>query len=132
MSPEKNKSNETKLWRSPLGSKVFISFVIIILILTALKFYSNTFFIEAFYKSSDCKDIKYDFFNLILYGVWLIGPPLFFLIEYVFIFGKDENRRMNEIQCADLKYCHDLASKVWGGIGVFFSILLLVKYGIKL
>ena len=129
--PVKSDFNENKLWRSPLGAKWFIVLVMIALILTIIKFYSSVSFITKTYQTSGDKEISYDFFNLIMYGCWLIGPPLFFLIEYTFIFGKDENRRMDPIQVADLKYCHDLASKVWAGVGVFLSMMLLVKYGIK-
>ena len=122
---------DNRLWRSPLGQKWFIMLVLISLLLTILKINSHFSFIPKVYATLDCKNISYDFFDLIMYGTWLIGPPLFFLIEYVYIFGGDEKRRLDSDQVTDLKYCHDLASKIWAGVGVFLGIMLLIRYGIK-
>src|SRR4051812_16852760 len=109
-------SKTPELWKSPLGHVPFIVSVMILLILTILKYASNLNFIRASYEISKDKKVEYDIFNVILYGAWVIVPPLIFLIEYVFIFGKDESRRLDRDQCADIKYCHDLASKIWAGV----------------
>ncbi len=121
-----------KLWRQKPAQRVFLVIVVVILFGTILKFSSDTIWICKIYKTPEGKEIHYDFMNVVLYGLWLIGPPLFFLIEYVFIFGKNEANRMDTIQIEDIKYCQDLGSKIWGGISVFLGILLLIKYGIKL
>lgn len=122
--------NPPKLWRSPLGKNWFIITVVLALGLTIFKIWSDLNFLPKIFET-DKKPLHYDFFNLILYGAWIIGPPFFFLVEYTLIFGKDEARRMDPIQRDDLKYCHELASKVWAGVGVFLSILLFIKFGVK-
>lgn len=128
--PELAEIDNERLWRSPLGEKWFMAIVILMLILTFIKFVNRTNFIPST-QLINGKETTYDLMDLFLYGCWLIGPPLIFLIEYVFIFGRDEKRRLNTKQVADLKYCHELASKVWAGVSVFLSIILLTKYGIK-
>ena len=123
---------EQKLWRSPLGKPWFLITTLIILLLTILKLNSSLTFFPRELLVDGKPPIKYDLFDILLYGGWLIGPPLFFLIEYVFIFGKDESRRLDDKQVADLKYCHELAGKIWAGVSVFLGILLLTKHNIKL
>jgi len=126
-------STEKKLWHSPLDSIYFIMLLLLLLFGTILKFCTNTVWISIpqTYFSSAEKHVNFDFANLIIYGIWLVGPPLLFLIEYTFMFGKAEKNRMDPIQCADIKYCHDLASKIWAGVSVFLSVILALKYGLK-
>jgi hypothetical protein len=124
---------QEKLWRSPLGSKWVMGSVLTLLLLTVIKICSNPVWIAvpSNFVSPE-NHAKYDFLNIILYGIWVVGPPVIFLIEYTMIFGRNEDNRMNPRQCEDLKYCHELAGKIWAGVGVFLSVILLIKYGIKL
>jgi len=78
------------------------------------------------------REINYDYLDIILYILWLIGPPLFFLYEYIYIFGKDPSNRLDKAQVDDLKYTQELGSKIWTALSVCFGVLLLVKYGLKL
>jgi hypothetical protein len=128
------RNKKKRLWRSPLGARWVVTLVLILLIATFIKFITPcpVLIRKYFYFSESHKSVLYDLFDLILYGCWLIIPPVFFLIEYVFIFDKDETRRMDEDQLSDMKYVQDLASKVWAAVGVFFSIMLLLKYGIRI
>lgn len=121
-----------RLWKSPLGKPSFIGFVLFLLLLTILKLISSVTFIDRELALEPNNPIHYDLFDLLLYGIWLIGPPVVFLVEYTYIFGEDDSRRMNEKEVADLKYCHELAGKIWAGVSVFLGIVLLIRYGIKL
>ena len=124
-------SEKEKLWRTPIKGAWFIVILTILILATSLKFSFKSLIWFPSTTEATTK-IFYDYIDLIIYGLWIIVPPLFFLFEYVYLFGKDEKNRLDPIQREDLKYCQDLGSKIWAAIAVFFSILLFVKYGIKL
>lgn len=129
LSNEKAKAEE--LWSTPFVKKtefwVILAFLIVI---TITKFCIKHPFLDSGVPPKDAPK-NYDYLDLVFYGLWLVGPPSFFLYEYVFYFGKKSSNRLDPKQAADIKYCQDLAGKIWAGLAVFFSILLLAKYGIK-
>ncbi|SDF14843.1 hypothetical protein SAMN05216464_113120 [Mucilaginibacter pineti] len=116
---------EEKLWRSSLYQKTFLWIVISLLIGSVLFIYHGVNFSTA----KEGKPASYDTWDMIIYGIWIIGPPCFFLIEYTYIFGADDKNRMNSAQRDDIKYCQDLGAKIWAAVAVFLSILLTIKYG---
>ncbi len=131
LNEEKEKAK--KLWCTPFGKRLKFWITLACLIaITITKFCTNYTVLDSGIESTSSLKNHYDYLDLVFYGLWLVGPPLFFLYEYVFYFGKDPSYRLDSAQTADIKYCHDLGSKIWGGLAVFLSILLLVKYGIKL
>ena len=122
---------QSNLWRSPLGKLWFLILVLVLLSLTILKLNSSLIFVDREFVVDKTQTVHYDLFDLLLYGLWLIGPPVLFLVEYVYIFGRVESRRLDEKQVADLKYCQELAGKIWAGVSVFLGIILLIRHGIK-
>lgn len=121
-----------KPWRSPIRNGGVIFLLVLLVIFSGYKLSPEIFWCSRQFKLPDRNPVRYDVIDVFIYGAWLIGPPVFFLYEYVFLFGKDPARRMDPKQVEDLKYCQELATKIWAGIGVFLSALLLIKYGIKL
>ncbi|MCR8560382.1 hypothetical protein KXD93_22200 [Mucilaginibacter sp. BJC16-A38] len=126
-----------KLWRSSkrqkilLGIAVGLLFVCIVLVCQGLDLTVNK---SAAVQTKDMLKIPkstdhYWISDLIIYGLWIIGPPCFFLYEYTFIFGKDDKNRLNSAQRDDIKYCQDLGAKIWAAVAVLLSILLTIKYG---
>jgi hypothetical protein len=117
---------EAKLWRSSLYQKTFFWVVICVLIASVIFIYQGVDF-----STPPKKNIPttYSMWDMLIYGTWIIGPPCFFLIEYTYIFGADGKNRMNSAQRDDIKYCQDLAAKIWAAVAVFLSILLTIKYG---
>jgi hypothetical protein len=123
---------EKKLWRSPIGSPWLIGPILFLLLLTIIKFFMKGKLLPIDVEAIKTTKGSFDLVDILLYGVWVILPPLVFLIEYVFLFGRNEQNRLDLSQITDIKYCHELASKIWAGVGVFLGIALLIKYGIKL
>lgn len=121
---------EEKLWKSPYGSPIFQIIVILMLLfcLSKLTIIENHWF-DAGKKSKN--EISYDIIDISIYFFWLVMPPIFFLVEYVVLFGKNESNRLNSDQISDLKYCQELGSKIWAAVVICFSILLYVRYGFK-
>jgi hypothetical protein len=68
--------------------------------------------------------------DLVIYGVWTIVPPAWFLVEYSLLFPKE--RKLDPNQTADLKYTQELAGKFWAGVLLILGALLFLKYGQKL
>lgn len=122
-----NQQNEI-LWESPSGHPFFLVIVSLILLVCLLKL---TVF-EGPWVDSEKKSQylgNYDIVDISIYFFWLVMPPIFFLFEYIFLFGKTESNRLNSNQITDFKYCQELGSKIWAAVVVCFSILLYVRYG---
>jgi hypothetical protein len=68
--------------------------------------------------------------DLLIYGVWTVIPPAWFLYEYSIVFPQD--RKLDANQTADLKYTQELAGKFWAGVLLILGALLFLKYGQKL
>jgi hypothetical protein len=49
------------------------------------------------------------------------------MFEYTWLFP--EEARFDSSQLADLKYKHELAGKIWGGLVVLITAILYLKYG---
>jgi hypothetical protein len=124
-----NKLGE-KLWRSPYGNEKFIIVVFLGLFLTLLKLavLQNHWYDS---ERESQNQICYDIYDIIIYFFWLLAPPICFLYEYIFLFGKNEANRLNSDQITDLKYCQELASKTWAAVVICLSFLLYVRYGYK-
>ena len=56
----------------------------------------------------------------ILFGAWLIGPPLWFLREWS-VFEPDQN---DPKKFEYFKYSHELAKNFWIAVSVFLGLLL--------
>ncbi|WP_289665637.1 hypothetical protein [Flavobacterium panacagri] len=120
-----------KLWRSPYGSFIFLTALIIVLLVSV----SKLLFIDAPFFDSLKKahnGLPYNILDIAIYFIWLLGPPIFLLVEYIFLFGENKANRLSTLQIADLKYCQELGSKVWAAVILCLSIILLIKYDVKL
>jgi hypothetical protein len=109
-----------EVWKSPIPKNYFITAGV-------LAFITFCIILGTYI----CK-VKKDFnlmqiVNYSLYFVWAMGPPSFFFYEYMwkFPYKSDAN------QLADLKYTHELASKIWAALLVVFGILLYSMYGVR-
>ena len=126
--------SENNLWQSEVRKCFTIIAIVLVIafIFTVFKFSSNWTLLPAEVKvpKKDETGLKYDFLDVVFYGLWIIGPPLWFLYEYVNLFGKNPAYRLDTNQRDDMKYCQDLASKIWAAVAVFLSILLSIKYGL--
>jgi len=126
---QKNELGE-KLWKSPYGHWIFQTIVILVLIFSLYKLTIGDYnWFDSGKMSEKC--INYDIMDISIYFFWLVMPPIFFLIEYIFLFGKDKSNRLNSSQIDDLKYCQELGTKIWAAVVICFSILLYVRYGFK-
>jgi hypothetical protein len=128
---EQNKTPEKSLWRSPTNK---IGFILLLFFLICFTLWKFTLVDHQWFESdkeSDNPGICYDYADITLYILWLIGPPLFFLCEYVYFFGKNPLNRFDPDQVNDLKYTQELGSKIWTALSICFSILLYIRYGFK-
>lgn len=76
------------------------------------------------YRGSDVVDI-------VVYSCWAILPPAWFLYEYTWLFPDDA--KFDSHQLNDLKYKHELAGKLWAGVIVLITAILLFKHtGVKI
>lgn len=119
-----------KLWTSPYGNLKFLTAVIALLALSAAKLAFKEM------ASWDCLQITqngktFNVLDIVIYFLWLVGPPIFFLFEYTYLFGKNQNNRLDSLQTADIKYCQELGGKVWAAVVVCFSIILFIRYDLK-
>lgn len=122
--------NLGKPWSTPFKSWWFQIPLLVILLFSFFKLA----FIETRWLDSEKDSINhicYNILDLIIYFFWLLTPPIFFLIEYVCCFGKNESNRLNSDQVTDIKYCQELGSKIWAAVVVCFSLLMYVRYGFK-
>lgn len=108
------------VWKSPIpkhfftisGILAFITFVVIV----------STYIFKFKAELEPMKMINY-----FLYFIWAMGPPSFFFYEYMWKFP----HKLDANQMADLKYTHELASKIWAALLVVFGVLLYTMYGMK-
>ena len=117
-------------WKTPFGNWLFLVALILFLLFSV----SKLLMIKSLWWDSKIKspnEINYDVADVLIYSLWLIGPPVFFLVEYVFLFGRNRGNRLKSSHVDDLKYRQDLASKIWAAIVVCFTALLYLKYGWK-
>ena len=66
-------------------------------------------------------------FDIIAYSAWTILPPSWFMFEYTWLFPSDA--RFDSYQIDDLKYKHELAAKIWGGLVIILTAIEYYKYG---
>jgi hypothetical protein len=103
-----------KIWVSYFGRIAFV--FALILSISTLLLITNAF---GFGSSKT--------FDIIAYSAWTILPPSWFMFEYTWLFP--EEARFDSSQLADLKYKHELAGKIWGGLVVLITAILYLKYG---
>jgi|ERR1043165_2258656 hypothetical protein len=117
-----------KPYRSPLKKWYLFALIMVLVILSCLKFIQELpCCCKLIFPVFGQKGNYYDGFDLILYGLWVIVPPAFFMWEYAFKF--DDAYKLSGKHLEDFKHSQELASKIWAAISVFFAILLFVKYG---
>jgi hypothetical protein len=63
-----------------------------------------------------------------VYAFWTLAPPLWFFVEYVWIF---DPLRGNALRVQDFNTAQGLAQKVWAALLVFLSVFALVLWGAK-
>jgi hypothetical protein len=66
-------------------------------------------------------------FDIIAYAAWTILPPAWFMLEYVWLFPAEA--RFDAHLLSDLKYKHELAGKIWGGLVLLITATMYLKYG---
>lgn len=103
-----------KVWTSTIGRIVFgCSLILAILTLLLIT--------NAFNIGSNLS------FDIIAYAAWTIFPPAWFMFEYVWLFP--DEARFDAHQLSDLKYKHELAGKIWGGLVLLITATIYLKYG---
>jgi hypothetical protein len=81
-------------------------------------------------KSAKAAPEKYvNVLDVIIYGLWTIGPPAWFFWEYTRKFLKKVLPSTPQME--DIKYTQELAGKFWAGVLLLLSALLFLKYGEK-
>lgn len=130
-SKPKSETAEKSLWRSPVNNIYFHIFLFLLICFTLWKFTLAKYPCMESDTESERPGVCYDYLDIILYISWLIGPPMFFLFEYVYLFGKNPLNRLDKEQVDDLKYTQELGSKIWTALSICFGILLYVRYGFK-
>ena len=100
----------SKTWTSPVGRAVF-----------TISIFLGFLSLFLIWKYHDCKELM-----LTIYGAWTIGPPVWFLYEYVWLFP--ERLRHDSVEFGDLKYVHELSGKIWAGLVVVMTAILIVSY----
>lgn len=127
MGNSQKKSNR-KLWFSPIGRIIF-ALSIFALFFTLLKI-TNCFNLQNIHTElkceEECKEPHYEIFDVIAYCAWTIGPPVWFMFEYVWLFPK--KYKFDSDQLNDLKYVHELGSKVWAAFVICITVILYIKY----
>ncbi|HET6993040.1 MAG TPA: hypothetical protein VFJ43_17030 [Bacteroidia bacterium] len=111
-------SREKKFWKSKTG-KAILGITVLLCFFTILKMTDN-FDLQ--------KKDKFEYFDLIAYCAWTILPPIWFLLEYVWLFSDEHKLDSNRL--ADYKYTQNLANKIWVAFVVLISTILYIKYGI--
>lgn len=110
-------TSEKKVWTSTIGRTVFVISIL-------LAIYSIVEITDRF-NLYHHDTVRY--FDVIAYCAWTIIPPAWFLFEYVWLFPAKSKLDSNEL--GDLKYTHELASKIWAGLVVLITAVLYIKYG---
>lgn len=72
---------------------------------------------------------KISIWDGVIYAIWIVAPPLWFLGEYVWMF--DDKYKMHSDYNNDMRLVQELASKVWGALFVLFGSILYLKYAYK-
>lgn len=72
---------------------------------------------------------KISLWDGVIYAIWIVAPPLWFLFEYVWMF--DDKYKMHSDYNNDVRLVQELASKVWGALFVLFGSVLYLKYAYK-
>lgn len=111
---------EKKVWTSAIGRTIFVVSIL-------LAFYT---IVEITDKFNLYHHETVSYFDVIAYCAWTVIPPAWFLFEYVWLFPAKSKLDSNEL--ADLKYTHELASKIWAGLVVLITAVLYLKYGSSL
>ncbi|WP_035644161.1 hypothetical protein [Flavobacterium sp. ASV13] len=117
-----------KLWFSLIGRIIF-TLSIVALFFTLWEI-TNSFNLKNIHTELNCiegcKEVHYKIFDVIAYCAWTIGPPVWFMFEYVWLFPK--KYKFDSDQLNDLKYVHELGSKVWAAFVICITVILYIKY----
>lgn len=85
---------------------------------------------EPVIRDNDNKVKVIEWGDAIVYSMWLLGPPLWFLFEYICDF--EDKYKARSVQQTDFKFTYELASKVWAALLILFGLILYVHYGQKI
>lgn len=117
-----------QLWFSLIGRIIF-TLSIVAIIFTLWKI-TNSFNLQNIHTELHCKEgckkIHYIIFDVLAYCAWTVGPPVWFMFEYVWLFP--EKYKFDTYQLDDLKYVHELGNKVWAAFVICITIILYIKY----
>ena len=112
----KNSGNKI-IWKSFIGRTVFACSILLCLL--TILIVTNLFDLH--------RQSTVSYFDVIAYCAWTVLPPAWFLFEYVWLFP--DEAKLDSSQLSDLKYTHELASKIWAGVVVLITAVLYIKYG---
>ncbi|MFT3750653.1 MAG: hypothetical protein QM768_20245 [Agriterribacter sp.] len=105
-----------KIWISQVGRGFFIGAILLAIITILLL--TNAF------KWGNSKIL-----DMVAYSFWTIVPPSWFMFEYTWLFPSDA--RFDTNQLADLKYKHELAAKIWGGLVLLITAIIYWRYKVE-
>jgi hypothetical protein len=86
--------------------------------IAAASAYAGSAVFVAFHKQTN--ETVQNHYSLAFILLWVIGPPLFFLLEYSLV-GRREDNRLPDIEA--FKYTQDLCSKLWlAAVGILIFL----------
>jgi hypothetical protein len=114
------------VWKNPVPKWVFIS-TGLAAFATFIYFVVGNYDSNGKFETAKEASSKIVLFDYLLYAIWTIIPPSYFLWEYLRLFP----HKLDSNQMADLKYTQELSSKIWAALLFAFGILLYSKYGVR-
>ena len=68
-------------------------------------------------------DVTWPF--VVVAAIWTVGPPIWFLVEYTFLYGKDDT----DMAFEKFKHQQQLAAAVWLGLMAFLAAAWTIVAG---
>jgi hypothetical protein len=112
-------NDRNKLWVNK-GGRIF--FALSIISAFAFLFY----LVSGYDTGKDLTPAKRNNSDFIIYAVWALATPAWFLLEYNWIFP--DHLKFNASVNADFKYTQELSNKFWIALLVIFSSILYTQY----
>lgn len=118
------KLNPEKVWKSKPGICFFLT-------IGVLAFLSSVLMLKGL-RIKEGKLIqpkRVYWWDGFIYAFWVVAPPLWFLIEYIWLF--DDKYKMHSDYSNDVKFVQDLGRNAWAALFVLHSSILYLKYAYK-
>jgi hypothetical protein len=92
----------------------------LISIAAASAYVGSAVFVAFHRQTTNANETVQNHYSLAFILLWVIGPPLFFLLEYSLV-GRREDKNLPDIEA--FKYTQDLCSKLWlAAVGILIFL----------